>query len=197
MREEETAVYALPPSFIPLLLSRFPGKSERIRGPDVLEVDRGIGDGVERTKKKQRHYAIYVYTLRHAMICQRPEAKNTRPTRVTLSRARVCLRWRGGVVGVQGVEVSSIRVSKSITRQPRQRRPCLLRSRAPHTARAVGDELIRLGFFFFLRVFFFCFVFALRFPFCRSPLFSLSTTLRGGHMGPRPPPAARFSKAIS
>jgi len=30
-----------------------------------------------RTKKKERHYAIYVYTLRHAMICQRPEAKNT------------------------------------------------------------------------------------------------------------------------
>lgn len=31
----------------------------------------------EKKKKKEQHYAIYVYTLRHAMICQRPEAKNT------------------------------------------------------------------------------------------------------------------------
>lgn len=32
----------------------------------------------EVARKKEQHYAIYVYTLRHAMICQRPEAKNTR-----------------------------------------------------------------------------------------------------------------------
>jgi hypothetical protein len=42
-----------------------------------------------RRTKKERHYAIYVYTLRHAMICQRPEAKNTGEPPPLRSRACV------------------------------------------------------------------------------------------------------------
>lgn len=58
--------------FIPLLLSRvFPCSG--VEEDEEEEEKRNK----ERIRKKEQHYAIYVYTLRHAMICQRPEAKNT------------------------------------------------------------------------------------------------------------------------